>query len=434
MGEVTNLPRNPLDRQAFEAFKSTAETVAMQMATRVLSEYGEEGIYAFAFCLNENYKRVSATVMTEVALNSLVEERWAKPRLKRIWQSPEALAVWLRWKYSDLPSHKALAKSPELEVLQKSLSRLWKTANIETSEDYNEVALHLRAALMEALDRVRKQGVLRRCVAFNVFSKSHDLEFSLRISEIINFGDAHRYYRSTVMTAVDARRRAYTAMLADFRTKFEQVALRAARLAVEQYGDEDIYGFAIITDGDWKYVFPAVLTEAGLSEVAKGYGEMQFGDEPVDVSDIDFRTQLRWSAFDSPRHEALADVEGIEEVDKLVRKYWGSADTGSEAAYVDARDAFVDAVLHVLASVRDQGIFRNPVVMNFFTGDQGEQEKFEYSERVNSTDLHEWFCTSSKEGLRIYFEWSDRLTSGKRSKRRAVPGLSSERAGDAEEE
>jgi hypothetical protein len=411
MPQVGNAPRKPLEDKLLEEFRFGVEAAAMEVALRIASEYAQEGIYAFALCLDEDYKRLSVTVLTEASLHETAAVRWARPRFKRIWPSAEALATSLRWNHWDLPHHKALSKSPELKPAQRLLNKLWKAADIQTSDDYVELEGIVRVALAQAVHAVNKHGVLPGRVVFNVWADRQDTELSLRISEILNTPDTHQWYGATLAAAEQARARDYAAMLVDFRATLEEVAVRAASAAVEQYESEEIYCFALYSSSSLEYVFPTLLTEAGLSEVAAGYRTTRHGKE--DVSDLDFRSMLRWSPCDSPRHESLADVKGIDKANKLLGSFWKSVDTASDEAFVDAENAVHDAMVQVLLVVRERGIFQGRVALNVLKGDQSDEEKRAFSRRLNADDIHDWFESSKNAGNRVYGEWIERIIASR---------------------
>lgn len=406
MHPVEHAPRALLDGELLEQFRSALESAAIQVAVRMAAEYADERIYAFALYTDEDYKRVSITMSTEAGLQSAAAARWARPRFRRIWPNAEALATSLRWSHWELPQHKLLGKSQEFKTPQRLLNKLWKSANVRTSNDYMEVEDAVTVALAQAVEAVQEQGILHGRVVFNVFAERDGAERCLRHSQLLNPPDTHQWYASTLSAACEARKRDYAGMLADFRTVLEEVTVQAARLAVDRYAQEDIYSFALYTSGGFEYVFPTLATETGLNAAAERYRQSRIAKN---AADLDFRTMLRWSPCDSPHHQSLGDIEGVERAGKLLRKFWKSVDNESDEAFVDAEKAVHDAMIQALAAVRDRGIFQGRVAFNVLKGDQSDEERLEFSERLNADVIHAWVCRTRKEGHRVYDALLDRL-------------------------
>ena len=173
-----------------------------------------------------------------------------------------------------------------------------------------------------------------------------------------------------------------------FQTELTAATLRAARRAVEQFGDEGIYSFALYTSGEYSYVFASLSTRTGLARVAERY----LADERFARAWRDLPTameQLKWSPCDSPHHLALED--GFAAAGELLDALWEEIPDDDE----DFDDEDMDddynrlcnfihgAFAEALSEVRNAGIFGEEVTLNILMGDQSDEMRLENAASLN---------------------------------------------------
>lgn len=90
----------------------------------------------------------------------------------------------------------------------------------------------------------------------------------------------------------------YDAALDEFAAVFEPELKVVLNSIVEAYFDKNIYAIVLYHGGDiCDYLIPSILCEKGLEEVARDYAESG------DMSEEEYKQDLRWIPADSPYHD-----------------------------------------------------------------------------------------------------------------------------------
>ncbi len=161
-------------------------------------------------------------------------------------------------------------------------------------------------------------------------------------------------------------------LLARLKDLIPRAVLGAAQQAIENLGEERIYGFALF-HGQFLYAGATVFTEAGLDAKVREYEARGFATT---------REHLRWSPCDAPHHiyasELFAESEEVfSELDRH-RDIDHSSDIGR-------------IFLQALTDLRDSGVFSPAVLILLMEGDQSNESRFVYAERFNETGALEQF-------------------------------------------
>jgi hypothetical protein len=173
-----------------------------------------------------------------------------------------------------------------------------------------------------------------------------------------------------------------------FQQELTAATLRAARRAVEQFGDEGIYSFALYNSGEYRDGFATLSTRSGLAKAAPRYLTNEhfaraWRDLPTAME------QLKWSPGDSPHFLALIDEFAA--AGELLDALWAEIPDDDEDFDDEDMDddynrlcRFVhDAFVQALHEVRNAGIFDGEVTLNILTGDQSDEERLENAASVN---------------------------------------------------
>ncbi len=156
----------------------------------------------------------------------------------------------------------------------------------------------------------------------------------------------------------------------------------------EAHPKDQFYCFAFYTNGEFSYVALTASTLEGLDKVVQDYKKKP-RYEAMSVEDL--RLDLKWSPCDSPLHDVAEDV--LTALDPLMQAV--SAELDRRFDINDDRKSFDDFVAQVRACVASalkridaEGVFgrgdeRKKVVINLLMGDQSDEDRIGFAERVN---------------------------------------------------
>ncbi len=164
--------------------------------------------------------------------------------------------------------------------------------------------------------------------------------------------------------------------------------LASFRRIRETHPKDTFYCFAFFTNGEFNYVAVTASTDEGLENVAQEYKKKP-SYKAMSLEDL--RIDLKWSPCDSPLHGKAEDV--LTALDPLMKgvaaeldRRFGLKDDGKSsdkfAAQVSA--CFANALKRMDAkSVFGNGDDRKRVVVNLLMGDQSDEDRITFAERVN---------------------------------------------------
>jgi hypothetical protein len=144
-------------------------------------------------------------------------------------------------------------------------------------------------------------------------------------------------------------------LLSKLRSTLFPIVLNAARCAVREFKEEDIYGVT-------------VFTEAGLDEMVKAYQAK---------GHTTTREGLRWSPCDSSHH--LFDEDSF----AATENFFMEIDRHSN---VDSAPEIERIFLECLHRVQEAQIFSPNTILVLMEGDQSDESRFAYAERFNSPE------------------------------------------------
>jgi len=159
----------------------------------------------------------------------------------------------------------------------------------------------------------------------------------------------------------------------------------------EAHPHDSFYCFAFYTNGEYSYVALTASTFEGLDAVAKKYKSMP---RYAAMSLEDLRLDLKWSPDDSPLHGAAEDVLTVidplmQEVGAELDRRFDLEDDWKSFREFDAevRRCFANA----LKRIEEDGIFgrgeeRKQLVVNLLMGDQSDEDRIGFAERVNPSE------------------------------------------------
>jgi len=147
------------------------------------------------------------------------------------------------------------------------------------------------------------------------------------------------------------------------------------------HAKERFYSFAFYTNGEYNYVALTASTLEGLEAVAQAYKEKP-SYKAMSIEDL--KLDLKWSPCDSPLHGAAEDV--LTAVDPLMQAL--ATDGTSFDWYVfQVRLCFANALKRIDAEgVFGRGENRKKVVVNLLMGDQSDEDRINFAERVNPSE------------------------------------------------
>ena len=152
----------------------------------------------------------------------------------------------------------------------------------------------------------------------------------------------------------------------------------------QEYPRDKVYGLGLYSSEVAGYIGMTVFSEEGLDAVASEYA-VRSGRELESE-----KPALKWSPCDSPHHmwcEELFD-KAQEVLDAAPDPY--DDDTNNEERVVGAFEVFVD-VLRTLDTEGTFGSGRSTMVLSVWVGDQSDEERIDYVQRLNPLELVERF-------------------------------------------
>jgi hypothetical protein len=184
------------------------------------------------------------------------------------------------------------------------------------------------------------------------------------------------------------------AMSADLR-KLEEELYRHGRAGFqrirEAHAKDTFYCFAFFTNGEFSYVAVTASTHEGLEKVAQQY-KKQPRYRAMSIEDL--RLDLKWSPCDSPLHGRAEDV--LTPVDRLMEAISAELDrrfdlNDDQKAFDEFSLQLEDCFAKALRRIDTDGIFgrdaeRKKVVVNLLMGDQSDEDRIGFAERVNPAE------------------------------------------------
>jgi hypothetical protein len=198
--------------------------------------------------------------------------------------------------------------------------------------------------------------------------------------------------------------------------------LRAAWLKIrDAHAQEKLYGFGVFTTDSASYLMVTAFSEGGLDAAVTKYLASQRGKG----SDPALQRQtLRWSAADSPLHEAGSGL--LPNSDKIVQeldfegRWQADDDAGDDDDDFD--DDFDDdelpdpeveevfqVVVQVLKELDREGLFgtgaeRERLVLSVWEGDQSNVSRYAYAKALNPPAVSRRFGAEMNAGLRAFYQ------------------------------
>lgn len=167
--------------------------------------------------------------------------------------------------------------------------------------------------------------------------------------------------------------------------------LASFRRIRETHPKDTFYCFAFFTNGEFSYVAVTASTDEGLEKVAKEYKKKP-SYKAMSIEDL--RIDLKWSPCDSPLHGKAEDV--LTALDPLMRgvavelnRRFDLKDDGKsfDEFASQVRGCFANALKRIDAkSVFGNGNDRKRVVVNLLMGDQSDEDRLTFAERVNPSE------------------------------------------------
>ena len=170
-----------------------------------------------------------------------------------------------------------------------------------------------------------------------------------------------------------------------------QHGLAGFRRIRDAHPKNKFYCFAFYTNGEFNYVVLTASTYEGLDNVSQEYKKKT----PYKAMSIeDLRLALKWSPCDSPLHGAAEDVltahdplmQGV--AAELDRRFDLEDDGKSFDEFAaEVRTCFAKALKRIDAEgVFGRGDERKKVVVNLLMGDQTDEDRIGFAERVNPSE------------------------------------------------
>lgn len=194
--------------------------------------------------------------------------------------------------------------------------------------------------------------------------------------------------------AATASFRAQSVDLQKLEDELVRHGLAGFRRIREAHSQEKFYSFAFFSNGRFSYVALTASNEEGLAQVANEYKQMPRYSA---MSLENLKADLKWSPEDSPLHGAPEDV--LTSLEPLLQGVTAELQRRSELG--DAGKSFDEytaelrtCIANALQRIDADGIFgtgekRKQVVVNLLLGDQSDQDRLEFAERVNPAEAVE---------------------------------------------
>lgn len=167
-----------------------------------------------------------------------------------------------------------------------------------------------------------------------------------------------------------------------------QLGLAGFRRIREAHPEDNFYCFAFYTNGEFSYIALTASTFEGLDAIAQVYKKKpQY--EAMSIEDL--RLDLKWSPCDSPLHGAAENV--LTALDPLMQEVAAELDRRFDLK--DNGKSFDEFVVQVRACIANglkrieadgtfgRGEDRKKVVVNLLMGDQSDEDRIGFAERVN---------------------------------------------------
>lgn len=169
--------------------------------------------------------------------------------------------------------------------------------------------------------------------------------------------------------------------VSELQSAIAEAATRAWEQIQTEFGDQQLYGFALYTTDVCQYITCTAFSEEGLAEVVAEYG------------DGSTESGLRFSPADSPLH-TIGEQFFYDLVDPLLdERYLDGDDEDLFAAEVQRR---FDACFAALTQLDREGLFdqigdRDRFVLNVLQGDQSDNSRLANAQRLNPAATIEWY-------------------------------------------
>jgi hypothetical protein len=170
-------------------------------------------------------------------------------------------------------------------------------------------------------------------------------------------------------------------MLSQLQVALERAAERICSTIAKEYASDGIYGFALYTSGEYRYVIDSFSTTDGLRSVAQSYLNKKRYQDEWGSRDIAMR-ELKWSPCDSPYHGKFE--RDFKPANSLLDDYWRHVECESDDTVLESCHQVHEVLVAVLKRVRDSGIFDESVILNVLMGDQSNEERLLNAEPLNS--------------------------------------------------
>jgi hypothetical protein len=183
-------------------------------------------------------------------------------------------------------------------------------------------------------------------------------------------------------------------MLDAFETELKAATVRVAKRATSEFASGDVYGFALFTSGDFQYVTVCVFTQPGLRAVTQKYFDKNHYFREWDGNFERGMRELRWSPCDSPGH--LFAEDEFERAGVLLDELWAEIfklpDTDEDDGPFEKLCGSIEVcMLRALEELRRTKILPETVVLCLMMGDQSDEQRLAYAERLNAPGVAEQF-------------------------------------------
>jgi hypothetical protein len=179
-------------------------------------------------------------------------------------------------------------------------------------------------------------------------------------------------------------------MFTHLRDLLTKATTKTVEAIAKKYGSSGIYGFALYTSGDYRYVIDSFSTRDGLTKVATKYLSEESYQEEWGTLEVASR-ELKWSPCDSPHHGEYD--RNFNRTNEELEAIWADVDDDSEDAYIETCRQIHEVFTDVLKGVRQSGVFPGSVVLNVLMGDQSDEERLLNAEQLNPKEVLQAFAS-----------------------------------------
>lgn len=174
----------------------------------------------------------------------------------------------------------------------------------------------------------------------------------------------------------------------------------------EAHPKDTFYSFAFYTNGEFNYIELTASTFEGLDAVAKQY-KMEPPYEEMSIEDL--KLDLKWSPCDSPLHGADENVLTaldplMQEVAAELDRRFDLKDNGKsfDEFVAQVRNCFANGIKKIDAEgIFGRGEERKKVMVNLLMGDQSDEDRIEFAERVNPLESINMFKEDLEAARRL---------------------------------